>query len=355
MVDALGETNLVCDALAQFSSVCWPQLDNVFCPQIGQTNIIVLAAGFEDRSLVALQRLKKTGVTGFDLLIIEYLPEYEQNQSDKIREIAGEMSGNVTVLVYNTQDPAGFGEKIKSHCISYSRVLLDISGMSRLLIVQAIVALLGISHVDLSLVYSQADVYPPSRDVVESDEQTDGIKVNLGYLSSGVFEVATTPELGSLAMPGEPIRLIAFPSFDPAQLANLVQELQPTYIDLIHGIPPNPSLQWRIEAVKRLNSSVLKHRELKDQYYASTLHYSHTLDVLLAIYRATSATNRLVLAPTGSKMQAVAVGIFRTVFRDIQIVYPTPQVFSRPEEYTKGVQQVYQLEFPRRLLAWLTD
>jgi hypothetical protein len=46
-------------------------------------------------------------------------------------------------------------------------------------------------------------------------------------------------------MLSEAIRLVAFPSFDPAQLSNLIQELQPTYTEFIHGVPPAPKNKWQ--------------------------------------------------------------------------------------------------------------
>jgi hypothetical protein len=52
---------------------------------------------------------------------------------------------------------------------------------------------------------------------------------------------------------------------------------------------------------------------------------------------------KFVLAPTGSKMQAVAVGIIRTYLDDIQIAYPTINIFSNPSDYTHGVKQMYLL------------
>jgi hypothetical protein len=56
--------------------------------------------------------------------------------------------------------------------------------------------------------------------------------------------------------------------------------------------------------------------------------------------------DRIVVAPTGSKMQAVAVGLFRSVLYDVQIVYPTPQTFTAPDEHTIGIRQLYKVDLP---------
>jgi hypothetical protein len=73
----------------------------------------------------------------------------------------------------------------------------------------------------------------------------------------------------------------------------------------------------------------------------STLDYRETLDYLLRLYGTHSERERLLISPTGSKMQTIAVGIFRAFMDDVQIVYPTPKEFRSP--YTEGIGQIYLL------------
>ena len=145
--------------------------------------------------------------------------------------------------------------------------------------------------------------------------------------------------------------MVAFPSFDRSHLANLIQELQPTYTDLIHGIPPSETNAWRTEAVRNLNRPVLDSLRRNTNHCASTLDYTKTLRILLGIYKNRSMFDKIVVAPTGSKMQAVAVALFRAALYDVQIVYPTPQTFTAPEEYTGGVRRMYALDLPVEQIA----
>ena len=78
-----------------------------------------------------------------------------------------------------------------------------------------------------------------------------------------------------------------------------------------------------------------------EKYQVSTLNYGETLACLLRIYEVHGLYERLLISPTGSKMQAVAVGIFRSFLDDVQIVYPTPQDFLKPEKYTEGIGQIH--------------
>jgi hypothetical protein len=53
--------------------------------------------------------------------------------------------------------------------------------------------------------------------------------------------------------------------------------------------------------------------------------------------------DRLLISPTGSKMQVVAVGLFRAFVEDVQIVYPTPRIFTEPKNYTAGIGPLHIL------------
>jgi hypothetical protein len=50
-------------------------------------------------------------------------------------------------------------------------------------------------------------------------------------------------------------------------------------------------------------------------------------------------------------MQAVAVGLFRSALYDVQIVYPTPQIFTAPHEHTVGIRQLYKVDLPAEAIS----
>ena len=320
----------------------WPNLRKIEAPRIESGDCMLVCAGFEDRAITALQHSCESGKTGFPLGLITYKPEYQQNKADEMHRIARDFNLNMEKFTYDRQSPSGISEDLKTYTQKFNRVFVDISGMSRLLIVQILVALC--ERQPITLIYCEADSYPPSQSDFNQNENKSDLVGSLSYLSSGIFEIATTSELASVSMFGEAIRLVAFPSFNPAQLKNLLEELQPTYTELIHGVPPNEENKWRTEAVKRLNDANMKSLQELVNHNASTLDYKDTLDLLLKIYQQRSMFDRLVIAPTGSKMQAVAVGLFRAALYDIQIVYPTPQTFKNPDQYTMGIHQMYKLD-----------
>ena len=330
----------------RLSNVEWPYLQEIDVPSIEINDCLLLCAGFEDRSIEALRRVCETGRTNISLGLVSYLPEQSHNRIENLCTISHNAKLRVTKFIYDREKPAGMGEKLKRFTETFDRVFVDISGMSRLLIVQTLVALISGQSRPLHIIYGEAETYPPSKAQFEQDHK-DGTTTSVpSYLSSGIFEIAAAPELGSVSMLGEAIRLVAFPSFDPAQLTNLIHELQPTYAELIHGVPPTKDNEWRMEAIRKLNRPTMNELQGRKDHDASTIDYRDTLHRLLKIYAERSMFDRLVISPTGSKMQAVAVGLFRAALHDVQIVYPTPQFFTAPGEYTVGMRQLYQINLP---------
>lgn len=114
--------------------------------------------------------------------------------------------------------------------------------------------------------------------------------------------------------------------------------------------------QNKLERILEIGRSArLETREFLYDHEASTLDYRETLKILIEKYRERSMFDRLVVAPTGSKMQAVAVALFRAALYDVQVVYPTPQIFTEPDRYTVGARRLYELDLPiqeiRRILS----
>ena len=323
----------------------WPPLASIARPIVEPESMVVVCGGFEERAVAVLHALCEAKTIGCLVCLISYQPFYEQNEAIRLRNLTTEANLDLVQLIYDREKPAGIGEQLVQSAEDSTKIYVDISGMSRLLIVQIVVALLRENRWPVSIIYGEADVYPPTEDEFKSSSQPT-TQVGSSYLSSGIFEIAAVPELASTSMVGEAIRLVSFPSFDPSQLTNLLQELQPTYGEFVHGVPPLMENRWREHAIRKLNAPLLDSLPTRVDHSASTLDYRETLELLLETYEKRSQFDRLVLAPTGSKMQAVAVGIFRSVVQDVQIVYPTPREFLMPNRHTLGLRQFYQLEIP---------
>ncbi len=329
------------------SAIDWPDLKKIEVPSIERGDFLLVCAGFEDRSMESLRRICDAGKKDFSLIVVDYLPKYEENKREELYEIARNSNLESYELIYDRENPTGIGEKLGEYLKKQAtgRVFLDISGMSRLLIVQILVELVSEQNRPIIIIYGEAEKYFPSEKEFNEGYKKDGDKSVPSYLSSGIFEIAITPELSAVAMLGEAIRLISFPSFDHTQLTNSIQELQPTYVEVINGIPLDTTNKWRTDAIHKLNQPTLDMLKNFEKHEVCTFDYKKALNTLLKIYAEHNIFNRLVIAPTGSKMQTVAVALFRAALHDIQIVYPTPREFT-PKKYTSGLRQLYEVEIP---------
>jgi hypothetical protein len=326
-----------------------PPLERVSQFLLAPSDWLVVCAGFEDRALGVITNAVANG-NPFHVLLISYEPFLPENRLEPILEICRKAGLPVAELTYNRQEPAGFGDallQIVAEC--QSRVFLDVSAMSRLLIVQSLVALKTRPKcfADCVVAYAEAETYPPSRTEAETELAKSDLDPTLSvlFLSSGVFDVAVIPELSSFSPAGLQTRLVAFPSLDTHQLTALRNELQPSRFTFIEGVPPSPENKWRQGLISAINH--LDQIPNAERFQTSTLNYYETLDCLLALYARHDVRERLLVSPTGSKMQTVAVGLFRAFVEDVQIVYPIPRGFRFPTRYTLGVGALHAINLAR--------
>jgi len=332
----------------KLSQMALPELVDGGVPALTSRDCLVVCSGFEERALAVLNQSIRRRESNFLVLSIEYLPVYSENRGLKIEQLCQKPGVPISQLTYDRENPSGIGEKVIEKTKGFKRVFVDISGMSRLLITQIIVALgqRPDGFHSISLFYAEANNYPPSQKQFEeknnNSQQAHGSIDS--YISSGVYGLEITPELSSVSMQGQAIRLIAFPSFNKEQLAVLLQEIQPTFVDLLDGLSPRGENSWRLKAIRELNKKTLGFLANTEKHELSTLDYRETFRFLLEVYQERSAFDKIVIAPIGSKMQTIAVALFRTFMNDIQIVYPTPQEFNEPQHYTQGVREIYRLD-----------
>jgi hypothetical protein len=322
-----------------------PYFNKTKSMEVAPEDWFVICVGFEERAVSVLKNVA-IGQTTFNVLLVRYEPFFEENRMNEIRNICQSGRINVIEITYNRQEPSDFGSMILEQLISCrGRIYVDISAMSRLLIVQVLVALgtRPIGFENCFVTYTEAKNYPPSEAEakVELAKSKSDPTFSIFFLSSGIFEVTIVPELSSSAPAGVQTRLIAFPSLDAHHLTALRAEIQPSRFSFIEGVPPSPKNKWRQQMIAEVNS--LDQIKEKERYQTSTLDYRETLDRLLKLYSQYSERERLLISPTGSKMQSVAVGIFRTFVQDVQIVYPTPQNFCNPAGYTFGIGPLHIL------------
>lgn len=304
------------------------------------------AVGFEDRSQAVLDEAAKTGWQADQIIAIEYRPVDRRNRRAKfvrkLREL-GIGPDKQTWIVYDRFDPESFApaiEAVKERILGGRAVLVDISGMSKFLIV-VLLQLLGDLQVDIEIAYAEAAVYHPKRTEFKKRKVPEA---SPDFLTTDVYMITTATSVSSVAMQGYPILMVAFPTFNHRELMALLNEMTPQRLVSIEGLPHERKDHWRLDAVRWINRNVRDY-SIVESKEVSTFDYVQTIECLEEIYRQYSTSHRIVVAPTGSKFQALSVFLFKQLHPETQIVYPVTRKFS--DDYTEGYRALWQVSFPR--------
>jgi hypothetical protein len=312
------------------------------------TSCFVTAAGFEDRSLAFSNQVRLSRDTS--IIVLSYLPADSANRMkellDALRDVGG-TSADATTLAYDRFAPDAFYEQFVDRIRDRPSVILNMSAMSKLSIMICLEACRA-ANKDVSLLYSEARHYGPSQQMYETARRKRQISRPSLQVETDVHGVVRVSCLSSVAMQGQPTAAIAFMSFNELLTQALVNSTCPGRLFLINGRPP--VLTWRERATAWIHSELRREWPSDDNPLdaqglplraTSTLDYRETIDTLFDLYWKLSPSYRVILAPTGSKMQAVAGYLLHAVHPDVHVEYPTARGFL--DLYSKGVGRAWRV------------
>ena len=311
----------------------------------------LLAGGFEERVLAFPKLLQPRTPTGTTAVLLTYLPHDPKNRPNKICSILTSNGCQVTPMTYDLHSPFTFDADLIRTLVDLrtKALCLDISGMSRL----AIIIILDVArelNLPLRIVYAEARRYAPIQKDFDAAKQAEQQHLPTSFIHTGVYDVLHVPRLSSIRMQNHATLLIAFDSFNEALCQALVNVTNPSRFILINGRPPREELKWREQATAYVHQFLRSEWSVEDDNYpiktTSTLYYEETYELLTDLYWRFSASHRIILAPTGSKMQAVGSYLLRAAHDDIHVEYPTVQGFFS-DKYSTGVRETWQLNFGR--------
>ena len=330
-----------------------PQLEEIDSNTINYKNdkgILIVSEGFETRSLNYVKLCKKAGKKYKSILLFDNYP-VRKSKKKQLWKILQHITSDIREIQFNRYDPASHEKDIVDNIqaiISDSdEVTVDISVMSKILIISIIYFLRNYND-NVRIIYTEPEDYAPSQ--VEFEKKRENLTTISQLPSVGVYDVVRTPRLSSSVMQDRPSITIGFTSFNERLIRALLSTLSPGRLLLIGSVPPR--LKWHAEATQFV------HREIIDEYIndnpintddslltrrASTLDYRQTFQLLKEIYIKYCFTNRIILAPTGSKMQAVACGLIKSCCPDVHIEYPTPESFFVDGYSSEAVHMTHEL------------
>lgn len=317
---------------------------------IPENSLYIGVAGFEDRCFTFLEKcIEKNKIFRY-IIGIKYEPVDKNNRIEYFKDLASKstIENTFELIVYNRFNPEDFSniiQDLKKLINLTEDIFIDISGMSKFLIVVLLYGLREYSG-NIHIVYCEADIYHPSKEEYDVKKESLPKETPPSFLTTNVYKIITTTELSSISMQGYPLLIIAFPTFNYIEMYALLNEITPQYLVLIEGKPREKHNHWRLNAVRDINSKIdidfkpnIKGISKKE---VSTFDYTETIEILNTIYSEYKYTHKCIIAPTGSKLQTLGVLFFKQMYPEIQLVYPVTTEFSK--EYTKGCSNIWQLE-----------
>jgi hypothetical protein len=298
--------------------------------------------------------------TGSRAILLDYVPHAPKNRLQDVREALSArhvVTRDQDVLKYHRFEPDGFEARLSKRLVARKvrRVVVDISTMSKLAILLVLNVCRGLP-VDVSIFYAEARVYGPSQFEFERAKREGSIHRPTLQVFTGVHGVVRVDSLASVAMQGHPTAALVFMSFNDALTQVLLNTVYPSRLFLINSRPPLHS--WREDATAWIHDHVRREwdednpvdpapegQTAMPRRTVSTLAYRDTVDMLLDLYWQLSANHRVLLAPAGSKMQAVGCFLVKALHPDIHIEYPSPEGFQ--PQYSAGIGHQWIVDFTR--------
>jgi hypothetical protein len=321
-------------------------------------DVLIHAPGFEDRTMAIVDSVTPTGAAR--AVLLDYRP---YNPRNRLREVRGALLAkgvqitDEDIIVYDRFEPGDFEVKLKQRLLASAvrSAVVDVSSMSKL----AIMLVLHVCRqleLGVRILYTEAQTYAPSEEEFNSARDNKEIHRPTLQVFTGVHGVVRVDSLASVAMQGQPTAALVFMSFNDALTQILLNTVYPSRLFLINGRPPMH--KWREAATAWIHDQV-RHEWAQDnpvssrtdndvqlpKRFVSTLDYRQTVSLLIQLYWALSDRHRILLAPAGSKMQAVGCYLVKALHPDIHIEYPSPEGFSR--SYSSDIGKRWLVDFGR--------
>ncbi|MBU0576910.1 hypothetical protein KJ654_04630 [Patescibacteria group bacterium] len=318
--------------------------------------LFIGAYGFEQRSLGWSNYQKEQGDILNLALLFRYVHPKGKNRIKELRLALTEIGVSTRVdIPYNVYSPHNiediFSQKLGQVLSEIDEVIVDISAMTKLLILGCLCALDNFEG-DLRIVYSEGNEYAPTKSEYEISK--DDMEMIAKFPSRGIESIIRMKCLSSIRMQGQPVTMVAFTSFNEQLVRHMLGTISPHRLVFINGRPPRKDFAWRERATqeiyKRLIEEYRGDNPLNQQRLlarvASTLKYNETIDQLNKIHEQFGTHERIICAATGSKMQTVGLFFAKMMHPDIHIEYPTPDSYF-VKGICKGVQKVHEIVVPR--------
>ena len=325
-----------------------------------QTDIscVIGIAGFEPRCISAAEAMRSRDWRARSGICIQYansdmeIPnsQYAEELLQRISAICGGVAPRVIEHDDHSVD-LGFGERILQTLrdmdldleSDQTHIVFDITVGSSRLLLEGLHALLQ-TDVSITLTYTEVAMYRPSFDEYRKhleEQQVRQIEPP-EFLTRGVDRVEILNTIPGQNADSRPAYLVVFPAFAFTRVSAVIDELAPSRVQWIFGIPHLVENRWRIDAQRDYHRSLIEksHRHC----YVSTFDYRETLQVLERTYQKRREDYGLFVASLGSKMQKVGQVLFHILRPEVAAVVSIPRIWDDDRFSGETPRAVYSLD-----------
>ncbi|WP_254508573.1 hypothetical protein [Anatilimnocola floriformis] len=329
------------------------------CPPSKAISCLVAIAGFEPRCYAATEVLANGNWRASKGVCVCYcnsktrLPngKYKDRLLGHMRTVLG---GNEPSILEHDDHllERDFGTAILNELLSQgidvrdpaTHIVVDITVGSSRLLLEGLHALFS-SSASVTVVYSEASQYRPyfNEYLENAEERRLHTLEPPEFLTLGVESVEVLRRIPGQNADARPAYLIMFPSFAYTRSSAVLQELAPSRVQWIFGIPHLVENRWRLDAQREYHHGLMEraHR----QCLVSTFDYRETLEVLENIFRKRRLDYGVFVASLGSKMQKVGQVLFHLLRPEAAAVVSIPRTWD-PERFSSDEsKEVYSVSF----------
>lgn len=336
-----------------------PELERCDSVNLSHGVVLITSGGFEDRTLAAANTVTKED-TG-RAIVLNYRPVDTRNRLDDVIRTLENKNISIEdddIIEFNRFNPEIFSSTIRDRFkqLQVDKVVLDVSAMSKLALLLCLSACREL-NLDTTIFYAEAKKKGPSENEFEKARGNKNLRQPSIQVYTGIHSVVHVSGLSSVAMQGQPSAALVFMSFNELLTQSLINTVYPSRLFLINS--RSPKWPWREKAVAWIHEQLRSEwqnsdNQLREEFEddvrlpvrsVSTVDYRETVQVLLELYWQLSTDHRILLAPTGSKVQTLGCFIVKAMHPDIHIEYPTPNGFL--ETYSEGIGERWLIKFGR--------
>jgi hypothetical protein len=322
-------------------------MNNIFDSE-SNNKLLILAEGFENRSLSWINS-KENKLIFNRVLLCKYRFHERTNFDEVLKVTKHHCSSEPDVIDYNRFEPSIFEIQfleIINTCNNYDEIFIDISVMSKMLILIILYSLKNYVG-KLKIIYSEPETWGPTEE--KYNKALSDKKINYSWISLssvGISNVTRTPNLSSIIMQNCPTLLISNYSFNEQLLGALLNEISPSKLQMIsHSCKRQ---KWREEAMIKIHDNVIYeffHDSIENKISADVLDYGSVFEKLTGVYKEHCYDYRIIISPTGSKLHAVSAALLKLCCPDIHVEYPTPDSYFFEDYSSNKTHTIHRIDF----------